>query len=334
MKSSVETMGLRVESMTPAMQSIGVDVHEDIRIRFNSDLDTGSIIGNLVVLSDPGLHFVNLASMDRSQYETVQGKASYDDRTIIFSPTNPLAENRRYLVFIRAGGLTDVLGRGLATDFVGIFYTESSATGAKPTFLSPRFGTISSEIPVFTWGDEQTKAYTFQLSREETFETLLCDELLINNVGEYAKSEYLPSLNLTEGLYYARVKAVNGHWSDPIQFFIKREVQEVVSREDAYEDLFLGDLDASFVAPIEVLEMFPDDKSFGVSLKTNVVYIKMVGRIGTSDVDFENSYLYGSPFDEEDEDEPQGPVAGEWTLIYDEARDVSYLVFSPVERGV
>jgi hypothetical protein len=335
MFNTIETTGLRVETITPELQKINVDVHSEIDITFNSDIDTGTIVGNFIVLEDPDLLFTSISSIDKTRFITVQGNVTYEDRTIKFKPTNPFKENTKILVLLRAKGITDIMQRSLVTDFVGIFYTECDATLPKCEFITPKFGVITPDVPEFSWVDQESEAYVFQVSHDETFEILLCDKVIKNETSTYAKTSYTPNLILDEGLYYARVKSIYGHWSDPLQLFIKRTTEAVVSREDINESLILEELDAAFVPPLEILEMFPSNDTVNINPKINIIYMKVAGQVNSTDIDFSNTFVEGSLFDDEDADtaEPHGYLDGEWTVIYDSLKDVTYIVFSPIALG-
>jgi hypothetical protein len=312
---------------------INVDVNSDIRIKFNSDINTGTIIGNFTVLEDPQFLFTTTENLstDRIKYNTVQGAVSYEDKTLIFKPNKPLNENSRYLVLIRAGGILDILGRTMLTEYVGTFYTEINATLPKAEFLTPKFGVITSDVPEFTWGDQQSKAYVFQLSSEDTFETLLVDEIIKSNTNDYAGTVYRPLMLLTEGLYYVRVRAINGNWSEPLQFFIKNTTEAVVTSEDVSEKSILEELDAAFERPLEILEMFPPEGAIQVDTKVNIVYLKVAGKLTSADIEFDNTFVTGDLFDLEDEGSinPHGVVSGKWEVVNDLNKDVTYIIFTP-----
>lgn len=52
MISQNATLGLSVETLTPAPHSNEIDVHENIRVRMNSELIPNSIVGNFRLMED------------------------------------------------------------------------------------------------------------------------------------------------------------------------------------------------------------------------------------------------------------------------------------------
>lgn len=332
MIKDIETIGLKVENITPYQNAIDVDVNSSINISFNAELNTGTIIGNISVLEDSEMLYDKSNGIGaKNRYTLVRGSVSYKDRIITFKPSKPLNEDSRYLICVKENGITDICGNKLPKEYIGVIYTESKATISAVNILSPKFGCICQEVPQFTWGDKQTKGYVYQLSREETFETLIVDKVIKNDTSDYAKTSYKPTIILPEGLYYVRVKSINGHWSEPLQFFIKKSNQGSVTSEDVTEQSILQELDDTFDRPLDVLEVFPHDSSVQVDTKINIMYVKLTGKVRAEDIDFDNTFVSGELFDPEDTSKEHGVVDGDWTVIYDKHKDESYIVFTPKE---
>ena len=77
--------------------------------------------------------------------------------------------------------------------------------------------------------------------------------------------------------------------------------------------------------------MFPDNNSVLNSLKTNIIYIKIKGRVEESRINLFECEVVGEPFDEEDDEEYEhGSLSGSWSIVYDDTYDCTYLVFTPV----
>lgn len=331
MVSSIETLGLRVETIFPQPYMININVNSEIKITFNSELRTSTIIGNFTVLNDVNLKFVDNNSLnDSSEFSQVEGNVSYKDKSVIFTPTNPFAKNTRYLICVKANGIKDILGNTMLIDYIGMFYTETTETLPGCNFISPAFGSVLKEMPKFTWTDQNAKCYSFQISKEPTFEILLYDVLIKNiTIESYAEAFYTPSVDLLEGLYYARVRALNGDFGEIHQIFIKDTTKALVSTEDEPEGILLSDASSE----IEVLYMFPSNGECNVDIKTNIFYIKAKGKILKENINFLDCFVVGdlADMDEADTVEPHGYLKGDWTVVYDIYEDVSYVIFTPIE---
>lgn len=333
MVNSVETLGLRVESISPEPYMINVNVNTDIKIKFNSELNTSSIVGNFTILNDSNMVYTGINSFkDSSKFNQIQGSISYKDKSIIFTPKEPLKKDTRYLIYIRANGIKDILGNDMLIDYVEMFYTESLASLPGCNFISPVFGSIVEELPQFTWSNQNTRCYSFQMSKEPSFETLLCDELIRNTgAASEANSFYKPSLDLEEGLYYIRVRAINGSWGEVHQIFIKPNKEALVAMEDTYEGMLLVDANDE----IEVIDMFPNESSCNVDTKVNIIYLKVRGLIEARNINFNECFVMGDlvDLDEEDSVQPHGNVQGKWNVVYDKDEDMTYIIFTPLELG-
>ena len=92
-----------------------------------------------------------------------------------------------------------------------------------------------------------------------------------------------------------------------------------------YLDEFLDNLEEE----IQVLEYFPADGDINISLKTNIVYIKIKGKVDERDLKLDDCYVYGESFDDENSEYSHETVNGSWTIVYDAYCDVSYIIFTP-----
>lgn len=141
----------------------------------------------------------------------------------------------------------------------------------------------------------------------------------------------IPDIVQKEGVYYIRVKAEGGKWSDIKQFFIKEITDAVVAAEDQSDELYLDEFLSDIEDEIEILEMFPEDNSILNSLKTGIIYIKIKGRVDENRINFFNCEIVGEPFDEEDDEEYEhGSLSGSWSTVYDDVYDCTYIVFTPI----
>ena len=227
------------------------------------------------------------------------------------------------------GGITDITGNKMTKKHVSCFYTESVASFPRCEITSPKYGSIVHEIPEFVWKNQCSESYIFQVSKTNTFELLLCDEVIPGNkIEELIK--YKPVFNAEEGMYHVRVKSENGEWSDVHQIFIKTITDAVVASQDTSEMMRLDEFLEDLEEPIEILEYFPPQDSVNISLKTNIVYIKIKGKVDEDRLKLDDCYIYGESFDEEHEEYAHETVDGKWTVVYDAYFDVTYVIFTPV----
>ena len=329
MNNTNETIGLRVLDVSPRHQSNNVNVHTNISITFSADIDPSSFFKNIVVLEDHNHIYKNVNSLkDYSQYSVVKGSISYKDKVLTFTPEEPFHTDTCYVMMLN-GGITDITGNKMTKKHVSCFYTESVASFPRCEITSPKYGSIVHEIPEFVWKNQCSESYIFQVSKTNTFELLLCDEVIPGNkIEELIK--YKPVFNAEEGMYHIRVKSENGEWSDVHQIFIKEITDAVVASQDTSEIMRLDEFLEDLEEPIEILEYFPPQDSVNINLKTNIVYIKIKGKVDEDRLKLDDCYVYGESFDEEHEEYAHETVDGKWTVVYDAYFDVTYVIFTPV----
>lgn len=341
MISSVSNNGLRVEKIYPSPYQINVKTNDEIRITFNSDLDTATIINSFVVLKDKFMNFVDEGSLNRLQdFEVVNGNVSYKNKTIFFKPATDFDTSSRYVVCIRKNSITDITGNVMLLSFYASFIVSGSQSIPKCTFISPDTNSIYRECPIFEWNDMNVQSYVLQISRQPTFETLYCDQFILPYHVEdsTAISKYEPNFELSEGLYYARVKALCGEWSDTLQFFIKPSIDgniqnqiDDISNDDANDNNLIGDLLSQIGDDfeVEVLDMYPKDGDVDIDTKLNCIYVKVRGQVTEDDVDFDLSSLEGVLYDADtvDVDKDTGTVDGSWIFVYNDIENATYIIF-------
>ena len=328
MNNNNETIGLRVLNISPTHQMANVNVHSSIDITFSSDINPASFVKNIVVLEDYNKIYKNINSLkDYSQYSVVKGTISYKDRVLTYTPNEPFNTDTCYVVML-SDGITDITGNKMIKKHVSCFYTESVASFPRCEITSPKYGSIVNAIPEFVWKNQCSESYIFQVSKSNTFELLLCNDIIPGNkIEELIK--FRPVFNAQEGMYHIRVKSENGDWSDVHQIFIKEVTDAVVAEQDIPEITHLEEFLDGLEEPIEVLEYFPSDDSINISLKTNIIYIKIKGKVDESRLRLEDCYVYGESFDEEHEEYAHETVDGKWTVVYDSYFDVTYVIFTP-----
>lgn len=328
MNTTIETIGLRVLSTEPAHEAVKVNVNSGFRIEFNGDVNPSTLVKNMVVLEDHNHIYKNINSLkDYSQYSVVKGSISYHDRILTFTPEKPWHTDTCYVVLLN-GGITDITGNTMAKKHVSCFYTESVASFPRCEITSPKFGSIVHEMPEYVWKNQFSESYTFQVSKTNTFELLLYDRVIPGNKVEREMRHRIDMVP-EEGMYHVRVKSENGEWSDVHQFFLKQITDAVVASEDIPEIMKLEEFLEDLEEPIEILEYFPEKDATNVSLKTNIIYIKMKGKIERHRINFEDCYVYGESFDDENDEYTHGTMEGTWTMVYDSYYDVTYLIFTP-----
>lgn len=324
-----ESLGVRVMEMSPGQRENNVNVNSNVVIKFSADINPASFSRNIVVLEDHNKIFKNVNSLkDYSQYHVVRGSISYRDRTLTYTPEKPFHTDTCYIVMVN-DGVKDITGNRMIKKHVSCFYTEQVASYPRVEILSPKYGAICEAMPEFTWKNQASESYEFQISKSNTFELLLYNQVVPGNKVEPVmrhQPEFVPE----EGMYHVRIHSEGGEWSDTYQIFIKPIVNAVVAEQDNPEIMHLDEFLEGLEDPIEVLEFFPPQDSVNISLKINLIYIKIKGRTDTDNVRIDDSYVYGESFDEEHEEYAHETVDGKWTVVYDSFYDVTYIIFTPV----
>lgn len=329
MNNTNETVGLRVLTVSPNHRASDVNVNSSIDITFSSDINPASFMKNIVVLEDYNRIFKNINSLkDYSQYSVVKGSISYKDKVLTYTPNEPFHTDTCYVVML-SDGITDITGNKLIKKHVSCFYTEAVASYPPCEILSPKYGCIVSAIPEFSWKNQGAESYVFQVSKNNTFELLLCNEMIPGNQVEDIL-RYTPVFKAEEGIYHVRVKSEGGDWSNVHQIFIKEITDAVIAEQDTPEILHLDEFLDGLEEPIEILEYFPAPDSINNSLKTNLIYIKMKGKVDEDKLKLDDCYVYGESFDEEREEYAHETIDGKWSVVYDSYFDVTYVIFTPV----
>ena len=330
MNNTNETQGLKVLNVVPGLRAKDVNVNTSIDIEFSSDIDVGTLTKNIVVLEDINHIYEtsrNARSLqDYSQFAVVKGSISYDNRVLTFVPEETFHTDACYIVILN-NQIFDITGNQLLKKWISHFKTEEVASYGRCEIVEPKYGLISPSIPKFVWVNQEAESYIFQVSKTNTFESLLVDENIAGNQLSETIS-YTPSFEATDGIYHVRIKAENGEWSNVHQIFIKAITDAVVSHEDSSELKNFDDFLDGLEDPIEILEIFPKDGDTNIGLKTNVFYAKMNGRVDKDRIDLSSCYIYGESIDEEHEDYSHELVDGEWAYVYDVEKDVTYLIFT------
>ena len=330
MVNDINTLGLRITEISPRNNEINVNVNSDIKITFNSDIDTQTIIGNITVVEDSNYEYIN-GDKYNPKFIPVKGNIMYSDKSIIFKPAMPFKTNTRYIVFVREKSIKDIMHNEMILPFVSTFFTDPVETLPKVIITSPKSEVILDRMPVIEWASQKTDAYLVQIAKDNSFAILSYEKIIKKINNELDSKIDLSSKKFTDGLYYIRVKSINGEWSDDLQIFIKQDKNEKITLtpEDVPEDMIFDELP---IDDVVILDYFPKENTSFVSTKLNIIYVKLLGEIKESDIDFNNISVFGSLYDEEDEYSstvtPQEFVGGSWQVIYDNELDVTYIIYT------
>lgn len=318
MVNSINTLGLRVETVVPSSYDSNVDINTQIILIFNSDLDTGSIVGNFVVLKDKdGIY--NGEDIQIDNYEIVKGTVTYKNKSIIFTPSNQLDKYCRYIIYVKKNTIKDIHGKVLLQDFISNFDTEIIETVKKTSIIEPLNNSILSSLDSVTIEDVESERYLLQISKQQTFENIVLDTIVSTNV---INKEF----NLGDGLYYIRAKAMNGNFGDFNVFTIKTHKNTAPTDQDLDEDYIYEPVE---IDEIESIGNYPE--GINVNEKTNLIYVKFKGLIDIDDIDFYESNLFGELSDSEDFGtiSEHGEVDGSYSIVHDEEANETYVFFIP-----
>jgi len=330
MNNQNETIGLRVLSVSPSHLKSNVNVNTSIDVTFTSDINPSTLAKNIVVFEDHDKVYKKPEDLkDYSKYIVTKGSIAYKDKVLKYTPEKPFNTDSCYILVLN-DEIADITGNKLIQKYINVFYTESVASYPRCEFIAPKYGTITDTIPTFSWINQKSPSYIFQISKIKTFEVLLIDEVIPGNDYEDNIS-YTPTFSnvIQEGLYFIRVKSENGEWSDTLQIFIKPITDAVIAQEDTPEMLAYEDFFDNLQEPVVVLEQFPSPDSVNNSLKTNMFYIKIKGKLDESRIDLDNCYVYGESLDDNHDEYAHGNVSGKWSVVYDSYYDVTYIIFTP-----
>ena len=327
MNNNNESIGLRVLSISPSHTESNVNVNSTIDVTFSSDINPITLTKNIVVFEDYNKIYKDVNSLkDYSKFSVVKGSISYKEKVLTYTPEKPFNVNSSYILMLN-DKISDIVGNHLVQKVVSVFYTEKTASYPRCKIINPKYGLISESIPEFKWINQNAPSYVFQIAKNNSFENLILNEIIPGNEYENEIS-YIPSFNVNEGIYYIRVKSENGEWSDTHQIFIKPITDSVIAQEDTPEMLSYDAFLENIKEPIVILEQFPSSNSINVSLKTNMIYIKLKGNVEESRIDFNDSYIYAESLDEEHEEYTHQDINGYWSRIYDSYHDCTYIIFT------
>ena len=320
------TLGLRVETVAPGMYATNVRVDSELKIKFNSELNTDLVPNNFFILKDIDKKYIRDNILNIEDYEVVEGLVTYKDKTLIFKPSNQLEEKTRYIIYINTK-VADILGNPMLLDYVSYFDTEDSKSIDKPAILEPANNSILQSLNKVIISEVDTYRYVVQISKQPTFEIVVYEEIVD---GCNLEREF----NLGDGLYYIRARAENGEYGDPIVFSIKTYRSTTPTEDDFDEDFIYEPYDEKI---LELIETVPALKEVQVNPKQKLMYMKFNEIIPIEDIDFYEAIVYGNYTDEDDQfDEDletnatlHGDVQGSFCVVYDDENEETYIFFLP-----
>lgn len=319
MINSIDTIGLRVESVTPSSYETDVNINSKIKVEFNSELNTDSIYGNFAILHDTNRVFIPGKPISISDYEVVQGTLMYKDKCIIFTPNNQLQEKARYIIYVKENSIKDIVGRVMLTSYSSYFDAEGAGTLQPCEIISPVNNSIITSLDSVEIQDLESDKYILQISKVKTFEVVAYDNVESSNIID-------KDFKLGDGLYYIRAKAVNGDFGETSVFTIRSHQNTVPTDEDLDEDFIY---EPYIEDTITLEECMP--KGINVSEKSNLFCMKFKGEVTPEMIDIFESQAYGELSDEEDYGivNEHGELDGSYSIVYDDKNDETFIFFIP-----
>ena len=328
MNNQNETLGLRVLSVSPSHLESNVNVNSNIDVTFSSDINPSTLAKNIVIFEDYNKSYNGVESLkDYSKFSVVKGSISYADKILTYTPEKPFNTGSSYILVLN-DKILDITGNQLTQKYISVFYTETVASYGRCEITNPKYGFITNEIPTFSWINQKSPSYIFQISKVNSFEVTVVDEVIAGNEYEEEIS-YTPDFPAQEGMYFVRVKSENGEWSDTHQIFIKPITDAVIAKEDVSEMISFDYFFENLLEPVVVLEMFPNPDSVNNSLKTNIFYIKIKGKLDESRVNLDDCYISAETLDDDHDEYTHENISGSWSIVYDSYYDVTYIIFTP-----
>lgn len=318
--------GLRVEVVSPSLYQSNVDINSQIKIEFNSDLNTDTIIDNFIILKDAHLRFTEGENIIISNYETVEGLVTYENNTIIFTPSNQLDTKSRYIIYVKKQKIMDILGNILESGYVSYFNTGDWSIPKPCSIIEPLNNSILESLETILVEDVGIRSYYYQISKVKTFEVVVTQEAI---VGTTITRDFA----FGDGIYYIRAKAENGEYGSPNTFTIKTHRDTTPTEQDLSEDYIYVPYDD---AKVEIIGEYPEAESVENNVKTNLFYKKFNKIIPIEEIDFYEATVYGEYTDQDDNYDSNyakehGEVDGTFSVVYDEEKGETYIFFIPTE---
>lgn len=309
-----------IVSTSPINYETDVVVNSALSLTFNIDLDSRYI--------DDYIYLVD------AQGEKVKIQTTYQSKKIIVTPLASLLKNATYTLTAvgdsdttdaKKEGVRSIIGDCMNGNYSVTFSTEIEETLDAPTILFPPNGSVIKEQPTFKWESiNATDQFLFELSTSKAFSALVYPTVE-NQV--MVSSELTLATSLEDGIYYFRVRHVNGEWSIPYQFNLSTLVAGTISEQDIppieenfpiYDDMPIE---------LELIDSFPKESDLLIPTTVKNLYFRIIGDIDPTLLDIESLQLEGIHISG-DEDESHGIVKGKTTIVED-TDGTSYIIFTP-----
>ena len=323
--ANMDTYTLKVINITPEAYSTDVSINSKISIFFNLELESNTILNNVIILKDKDRIFnKDVITTENS----VEGTFSYNEskREVVFIPRDQLETDCRYIVIVKEKSIRDVYGRYLEQDYIRYFDTEGTQKEKPCEILYPKDNSINLEINKVVLEDIGASKYLIQISKIKSFSSIVYEtisdsfEIDLKDINEHGK--------LYDGLYFMRAKSLNSDFGEIISFTVKSFKDTLPVDTDHSEDFFYEEMETNDI----VFEKFyPDDGDIEISEKTNIIYLTFEGEVDIDDIDFYESGIFGELSDDEDyEDiEPHGYLDVVYNIIYSEKENKTYIILTP-----
>lgn len=323
--SRFETYKLNVIKTIPESYSLNANVNSNIEIMFNLELNINTIVNNIIILKDKERKYSldNLDSVVIDKDNIIDVTTIYKNKCVTIRPQTAFEEDCRYLIYIKENSIYDINGKVLEYKYIRYFDTEGTPTIRKCNITYPIDNSINKEVLKIEYENIlNANKYLIQVSKSKCFSTLFLEEITDNNYIE---------TNFPDGLYYVRVKALNGMFGDINIFTVKSYKDSTVVTEDHSDDFFYEEL---VIDEKKLIEFFPKNEDINISEKTNIVYSIFENEIKDTDIDFYDSGIFGELSDEEDEDFiiPHNFVDCVYNIVYNKKEDKTYIVLTPINN--
>lgn len=316
MINTINTLGLRVENVNPEKFKTKVNVNSDISVSFNSDLDSSSIFDNFKILKESAVKYDD-GEINLSDFDAVAGNITYKDKVVVFTPFLPLSINCKYIIYISANGIRDILGNTMLVDYISYFSTASYSELGICEILEPEKNKILYSLDKISLSKLDSDKYLIQISKTKTFDNLVLEKVIYTNLLE-------EDLKLGDGLYYIRAKAMNGEFGESCVITIKTHTNTVPTDQDLDEEYIWQEYQND---ELKLLENFPT--GIDINQKTNILYMKFNKILGIDSIDFFESFITGETNDEDISETDNGELDGSYITVSDDEKSETYVFFVP-----
>lgn len=321
MLNYVETFGIRVNNTLPSPYAMNVNLNSNIEIEFNTDIDTKTVLTSIYILKDTKRKYVGKdLDITDENYVHIDCKITCREKTFIFKPKSQLEKNTRYIIYVNNEKVKGIVtGQKMLFPFISFFDTEGSQTFRPSGIILPEDNKVLDSVDKIQIEDVGSEMYLVQMSKTRNFDNIIFEEIYDSNVIE-------KEMNLGDGLYYIRAKALNGVFGKVNAFTIKTFHETLVSDQDSDEFFVYEEIEDE----LENIENYPTGND--VSTQTSTCYMKFNKLLDRGDIDFSESNLTGTLSDSDDEGniDEHGIVDCANFIVRDRDKEETYVLFVPV----